>query len=336
MARVAAWKFTAVIIINPMNTFALPDASLWQGATPLSQLAPILAEGPDAASFLHGQLSQDVLLLPEGQARHAAYCSVKGRMLADFLMFKAGPDQILLLLDAEVLPATLKRLSMFVMRAKAKLSDASAPWAVLGGVGASTLTAFGGTAAQEPHSVRPGAHGGWVVRLPDVLGAVRSLWVGPREASDGLLAALPSLPDQVWSWLEVMSGVARIQLPTVDQFVPQMINFEVIGGVNFKKGCYPGQEIVARSQYRGTLKRRLHLAHCNALASVGQEVFSADDPGQPAGLVANAAPIPGGQGCSVLMELKLAHAGSALSLGAPDGPSLSVDALPYEIPPQDA
>jgi folate-binding protein YgfZ len=195
---------------------------------------------------------------------------------------------------------------------------------------------LGGSPTQEAHSVQPGAHGGWVVRLPDVLGAVRSLWVGPREASDGLLGALPSLPAQVWPWLEVMSGVARIQLPTVDQFVPQMINFEVIGGVNFKKGCYPGQEIVARSQYRGTLKRRLHLAHCDALGSVGQEVFSADDPGQPAGLVANSAAIPGGQGCSVLMELKLAHAGSALSLGGADGPSLRVDALPYEIPPQDA
>lgn len=336
MARVAAWKFTAVIIINPMNTFALPDASLWQGATPLSQLAPILAEGPDAASFLHGQLSQDVLLLPEGQARHAAYCSVKGRMLADFLMFKAGPEQIVLLLDAEVLPATLKRLSMFVMRAKAKLSNGSEPWAVVGGVGAKALTAMGGMADQSALSVQPGTHGGWVIRLPDVLGAIRSLWVGPREASNDLLNSLPSLPAQVWPWLEVMSGIARIQLPTVDQFVPQMVNFEVIGGVNFKKGCYPGQEIVARSQYRGTLKRRLHLAHCDALASVGQEVFSADDPGQPAGLVANAAPIPGGQGCSVLMELKLAHAHSVLSLGGAEGPRLSIAALPYEIPPQDA
>jgi hypothetical protein len=302
----------------------------------LNQLAPILAEGPDAASFLHGQLSQDVLLLPEGQARHAAYCSVKGRMLADFLMFKAGPEQIVLLLDAEVLPATLKRLSMFVMRAKAKLSDGSAPWAVVGGVGASALTAFGGTGDQGEHSVQPGAHGGWVIRLPDVQGAVRSLWVGPRETREALLGSLPALPEGVWPWLEVMSGVARIQLPTVDQFVPQMVNFEVIGGVNFKKGCYPGQEIVARSQYRGTLKRRLHLAHCDALASVGQEVFSADDPGQPAGLVANAAPIPGGQGCSVLMELKLAHADSILSLGGPQGARLNVAPLPYTIPPQDA
>ncbi len=129
----------------------------------------------------------------------------------------------------------------------------------------------------------------------------------------------------------------RIEQATVDQFVPQMVNYELVGGVNFKKGCYPGQEIVARSQYRGTLKRRLYLLHTTGQAQPGQEIFSADDPGQPAGLVVNAAQVPGSAGASSLLaELKIQHAHSPLTLGAADGPALQLGDLPYEVSTQDA
>jgi len=319
-----------------MNTIALPDTSLWHGATRLVHLSPLLAEGADAATFLHGQLSQDVLNLAQGVARPAAYCSAKGRMLADALLFKPADDTIVLLMDKDVLPATLKRLQMFVMRAKAKLSDASATLALVGLVGQDLITQLAPEATQ-PQQVCALANGGHVIRLADVQGLARAIWVGAPEHAEAMLAAQPKLPDDAWAWLEVMSGVARIVPATADQFVPQMVNFEVIGGVNFKKGCYPGQEIVARSQYRGTLKRRLHLGHAGALAQAGQEVFAFDDPGQPAGMVANVAAMPGSQGASsVLLELKLAHAASALHLGSADGPLITLSALPYEIPPQDA
>lgn len=318
-----------------MNTFALPDTTSWQGATTLSHMSPILAEGPDTAAFLHGQLSQDVQNLPQGQAKHAAYCSAKGRMLADALMFRPSPEQFLLLLDAEVLPATLKRLQMFVMRAKAKLSDVRADCALVGLAGAEAIAKLG-TLPTQAYEVGTLPERSFLVRLPDVLGCVRAIWVGPSDQVSALLAQQPVLALDDWRWLEVMSGIPHIETSTVDQFVPQMVNFEVIGGINFKKGCYPGQEVVARSQYRGTLKRRLHLAHTEAQAKAGQEVFSAEDPGQPAGLVVNAAPVPGGQGSSLLMELKLQHAMSQLTLGAPDGPALILGALPYEIPAQDA
>ena len=314
---------------------ALPDTHSWHGATRLTHLAPILAEGPDAASFLHGQLSQDMQNMPEGLARHAAYCSAKGRMLADALVFKPSAEQFLLIMDAEVLPSALKRLSMFVMRAKAKLSDARADFAMLGLIGTETISSVAPLPGQ-PYAVNALPNRAHLLRLSDVQGLARAIWVGPVNQAEALLARLPALQDSSWHWLEVMSGIAQIVPATVDQFVPQMINFEVIGGVNFKKGCYPGQEIVARSQYRGTLKRRLHLAHTAAAATPGQEVFSADDPGQPAGLVALAASRPDGLGSSVLMELKLQHAGSALSLGSSDGPALTVGQLPYEIPQQDA
>jgi len=124
-----------------------------------------------------------------------------------------------------------------------------------------------------------------------------------------------------------------IESATAEHFVPQMLNFEVVGGVNFQKGCYPGQEIVARAHYRGTVKRRMFLFDVDAPASAGQELFHSGDPAQPAGLVANAAPRPDGAGASLLAEVKLAAIDSgSLHLGAPDGPVLRRRALPYAVP----
>ena len=131
--------------------------------------------------------------------------------------------------------------------------------------------------------------GGTLVRLPDVDGVPRALLaLAPAEAP------VADLPPDAWNVLDVRSGIPTIEAATVEQFVPQMLNYELIGGVDFQKGCYPGQEIVARSQYRGTIKRRMFLFECDALAMPGQEVFHSDDAGQPAGMVVNAAPLPNG------------------------------------------
>ena len=131
----------------------------------------------------------------------------------------------------------------------------------------------------------------------------------------------------------MQSGIPVIEAATAAHFVPQMLNFELVGGVNFQKGCYPGQEIVARAQYRGTVKRRMFLFDADAALHAGQEVFHSADPGQPAGLVANAAPQPGGHGSSALVEVKLAALdGGSLHAGAPDGPLLVQRVMPYVVP----
>jgi tRNA-modifying protein YgfZ len=168
------------------------------------------------------------------------------------------------------------------------------------------------------------------VRLPDVNGMPRFLMA--TRGDTVVPAGLSPLPMSVWRWLEVASGVVRIVSATVEQFVPQMVNLELVGGVSFKKGCYPGQEVVARSQYRGTLKRRGALLSSAVAMSEGQEVFQAADPGQPAGTVALAASLAEGQHLA-LVEIKRAALGlGGLHLGQADGPPLAACELPYDIP----
>jgi folate-binding protein YgfZ len=144
-------------------------------------------------------------------------------------------------------------------------------------------------------------------------------------------AALPTLGPANWPWLEVRSGVARITAATTEKFVPQMVNFERVGGVDFRKGCYPGQEVVARSQYRGTIKRRACIVTSAHALTPGQEVFHSADPGQPAGLVVLAGTLDGVENAG-LIEIKLVALDSGtLHAGSPDGDRLTVEALPYGL-----
>jgi len=272
------------------------------------------------------------------EARLAAYCSAKGRMQASFTVLRPHSETFWLLTDTAVLPGIAKRLGMFVLRSKVKVSDARGDVAIVGLLGtAAHATLASGMADHAPMSVWPHASGhGHVVRLPDAYGVTRCLWVGPRTAAEEILNGQPAVQSTHWSWLDVMSGVAHIEAATVEQFVPQMVNYELVGGVNFKKGCYPGQEVVARSQYRGTLKRRTFLCHGDAPMQAGQEIYSAADSAQPGGMVVNAAQIPGTDAYSALVELKIQSLETPWHIGSPDGPSLRLGTLPYEIPPADA
>ncbi len=233
-----------------------------------NNLAVIRATGAEAASFLQGQLSNDFVLLPANQWQLAAYCSPKGRMLASFWGIKltSTPESqdIVLVLSKDIAAATLKRLSMFVMRAKLTL-----------------------TAADE--------------MLPE-------------------LFAMHDLDH--WSEREVTRGVARITAPLVDLFVPQMLNYESIGGVSFKKGCYPGQEIVARSQFRGAIKRRTYLVQ--AMSSVGCEVFSSGND-ESVGVVVQI------DGDHALICIQTSSASADLRLGSKDGLALKMLPLPYPL-----
>ena len=293
------------------------------GVSALPHLGVIRVEGADAASFLQGQLTQDFALLGPSQARLAAFCSVKGRMQASFIGFQRAPTEILLVCSRDILAPTIKRLSMFVMRAKAKLTDATADFGVFGLCGAA-LEGLPAT-LKDPWS-KSDIGPAQVVGLSPADGQQRAMWVAPAEQPAPAGAALAT---ELWLWGEVRSGIATITLPIVEAFVPQMLNYESVGGVNFKKGCYPGQEVVARSQFRGTLKRRAFLAHCEGELAAGQEIFHASDPEQPCGTVAQAAAAPsGGWDAIVSMQISAATQGR-LAVGAADGPALDLLPLPY-------
>jgi folate-binding protein YgfZ len=313
------------MIIAGMTTS--PSSAALQGQLRLADWGLIRVQGADAASFLHSQLTQDVQSLPEGRARLAGYCSPKGRLLASLVVWRADADTVLMACSADLLAPTLKRLSMFVLRAKAKLSDAGADLSLHGVSGEAAKNMLGAHAPSQPWAVgRVGT--AQVVRLPDVQGVPRYLWCAPVEAGAPELSPMPS---EAWQWMEVQSGVPRITAATVEQFVPQMVNLEAVDGVNFRKGCYPGQEIVARSQYRGTLKRRSFLFRVGAAAAPGQEVFHSEDRSQPAGMVVNAASFEGRH--AALVEVKLASLDhGSLHLGSADGALLEREELPYALP----
>ena len=293
------------------------------GVSALPHLGVIRVEGGEAGKFLQGQLTQDFALLGPTQARLAAFCSAKGRMQASFIGFQCAPDEILLVCSRDILAPTLKRLSMFVMRAKAKLTDATAQFGLFGLAG-DALTALPATLAEPWNKTDVGP--AQAVALYPADAQRRALWIAPvdQPAPSGA-----SLATTLWLWGEVRSAVATITAPIVEAFVPQMLNYESVGGVNFKKGCYPGQEVVARSQFRGTLKRRAFLAHCEAELTAGQEVFHESDPGQPCGTVAQAAPAPaGGWDAIVSMQVSAAAQGRLTAVSG-SGPDLRLLPLPY-------
>ncbi len=310
-----------------------PPRSL-DGTVALADWGVIRAVGADAATFLQGQLTNDVLTLDRAHARLAGFCSAKGRLQATFIVVRCDAETFLLACAADLLASTLKRLSMFVLRAQCKLTDASAEWPLFGTVGSQAVALASG---DEPGRARV-TEDGIVVRLPDAAGHTRILRFGgaPPTLPTGALA----LED--WRDLDVQSGVVTIVAATVDRFVPQMVNFETVGGVDFQKGCYPGQEVVARSQYRGTVKRRTVLFGCVRTPNAGDDVFHSSDVEQPSGTVAYASASAvgdagNGGGGHALAEVKLAlldH--GSWHLGAANGPLLTREPLPYALPQAEA
>ena len=298
------------------------------GSCRIEDLGVIRAEGPDAAAFLQGQLTNDVLKLTESRARLAGFCSAKGRLQATFVIWRGGSETIYLACPTSLLAATMKRLSMFVMRARCKLIDASAEIELYGQVGRSAAAALADAAVWDKRELAAGT----VVRLPDAEKLPRVLVAVPAGSGDAFHVE-PALPVDAWRWLDVRSGIVTIEAATVDRFVPQMINFEIVGGVDFQKGCYPGQEVVARSQYRGTTKRRTFLFDCDELPALGADVFACGDgAAEPVGIVVNAARRPGASGASALIEVRLgALDASSLHLASHLGPALRRVELPYPV-----
>lgn len=279
----------------------------------LDHLGMLRFSGQDAETFLQGQLSCDVSEVRQGSSSHGAYCSAKGRMLANFLLWRE-PDGFAMVLSRELGASVQRQISKFVLRSKVKVTDASDSVVLVGAAGAQ---------AENLLLAVPGKS----VRLNDG----RVIHALPAEGAAGLLRGLPLGDPARWRWLDIRSGVPLITAATQDQFVPQMANLELIGGVSFEKGCYTGQEIVARTQHLGQVKRRMFLANVPAPAQAGDALYSDDLGDQVGGTVLNAEASPEG-GYDLLAVIQTAsRERSTVRLKARDGPALRFLALPYDV-----
>ena len=295
---------------------------------PLVHLALIDCTGEDAKSFLHNQLTSDVSHLAPDSAQHSAWCTAKGRMQASFILHRAG-QSYRALLSSDLLTATLKRLQMFVLRSKVKLADLTDTHEIIGIAGPkaeANLLAAGLPAPGQALACESFADG-TVIRLD----AVRFVLIASSAAAPELWRRLSAVAKPVgtpvWQWLDIQAGIPLITEATKEAFVPQMANFDKIGGVSFHKGCYPGQEIVARTQYLGKIKRHLYRIHADLPVAAGTSIFSPESPEHPCGMVANAAPSPDGgyDALAVIQESFVELPG--LSLGESGGPGFSVLAI---------
>ncbi|MER2624899.1 MAG: folate-binding protein YgfZ [Accumulibacter sp.] len=294
--------------------------------SPLRHLGVLEVSGADAMSFLHQQLTSDVKHLAEDAAQHSAWCSAKGRMLASFLVYRKGPAYHLQL-SADLLPLVRKRLQMFVLRSKVHIADLSDTQELLGvsGPQAETVLRMAGLPIPAAALGTVAFAAGIIIRLDD---AHRFEMVVERNAVSDLWPALQSqahpVGSVVWQWLEIQAGIPLITERTQEQFVPQMANFEKLGAISFHKGCYPGQEIVARTQYLGKVKRHLYRVHSASPLAAGQALCSSANPEHPCGMIVNAAPAPtGGYDALAIVQEAFAAAGD-LELAVPGGARIAI------------
>jgi folate-binding protein YgfZ len=298
----------------------------------LGPVAALAVRGADAATFLQGQFSSDVAALAPGSAQLSAWCSPKGRVLASFTLRCIAPDHFELLLPRLLLEAVHRRLTLFVLRAKVTLQDASAATVRIGIGGPLAQACVASVADAVPAPLRWTAiEGGTLGALP---GARFMACVEPARAPElwERLAEARAAGFPCWRWLTIRAGLPVILPPTQDRFVPQMLNLDALGAVSFQKGCYTGQEIVARTQYLGRLKERLALAHADGSAPPGERLFAPLFGDQPCGTVVNAGAAPGGGADLLCVAQVAAIAAGELHVAAPDGAALHLLPLPYDLP----
>lgn len=291
---------------------------------PLSHFELLRFSGADAQTFLQGQLTGNVLQVTPTAARYGGYCTPKGRLIADFLLMRT-PQAYLMHLPADSCAILAERLRKFVLRARVEIERETALRAigVAGPDAAGLLRQSVGEPPRLPlESVQyPGAT---LLRLP----GAAFLAIAPQPDMAGLWDVLARQATAAgmdcWNWLQIHAGIPWITAATREQFVPQMVALDAIGGVDFEKGCYPGQEIVARTHYLGEVKRALRFGHGEGLAAAGDALLSAD--GQSRGMVVNAAPAPDG-GTDLLAVVQTDMDGNQLRLRSADGPGVRISQL---------
>ncbi len=311
----------------------------------LSDIVPLDIHGPDASRFLQNQFTNDLSRVDGSSAQLSGYCTAKGRLLALFVATTTGDGGARagyrLLLPRDVLPIARTQLERFRLRADVTFHDASDESCTIGLVGVDVGEALARAGMSEP----PGA---WCVTTGDrltvvrVMGRVpRLLAVGPpatvRELWGRVTPRLAPAGRDVWTRHQIRAGEPSVTAETSGSFVPQMLNLHAIDGVSFTKGCYPGQEVVARVHYLGQIKRRMYRVSSTTgdPPAPGTPVWSAEDDARAGTIVVSASLRAGGLDALAVLTTASAEAASdsdALRLGDADGPTLHVRHLPYDVP----
>lgn len=304
----------------------------------LSHFGLIAAYGEDAIPFLQGQFTNDIQAVDAQHSQLSSYCNPKGRMFTNFLIIKREQTYYLRLPQA-LLEPMLKRLRMYLLRSRVTLEDANAAWVRMG-LSGPNATDLLQDALDSPPPQQVGA-----TLTQNGLTVVRVMGIHPRFEIYGLIESVRGLWNKLnvhsapvgascWGLLNVLAGIPVIQPETSEVFVPQMANMELIGGVSFHKGCYTGQEIVARMHYLGNLKRRMYRVQIDAMtAQAGTEIIATHDPeGTVVGHLVEAYRHPDGDlaGLAVLQIASVSE-GKKLHLGQRKGPEVIVGELPYPL-----
>ncbi|MEQ1526037.1 MAG: folate-binding protein [Gallionella sp.] len=301
----------------------------------LHQFGTLRVAGEEAQSFLQNLLSNDIREVNSTRAQLSSLNSAKGRMLASFLIWRDGEDY-LLQLPHSLVEMMRKKLGMYVLRAKVKVTDESDECIALGIAGSNAeeilQKAFNDLPLETFACLRTAQ--GCVIKLSDTRFQVISKQDQAEVLWDTLSFYATPVGSASWDWLNIRSGTPIILPQTQEQFVAQMVNFDLIGGINFKKGCYPGQEIVARTHYLGKLKRRMYLAHIDTtdVPQAGDELFSADMGGQAGGMIVNAAPAPSGGFDTLAVVQMSSQETQTIHWKSLRGEALKFLPLPYDLP----
>lgn len=302
---------------------------------PLAQEAVLHITGPDTLKFLQGQVTCDTRRIDAAHARPGAFCTPQGRVVCDFLLFEVAHEQFALRMRRDIRASASSTFGKYIIFSKAKLDAAREDWmpcAVWGHAATPAIVDIFGAAPSERFGVSR-AEDAIVVQM-DELGQQFECFLS-RAGSEARLAQMAKqiqrATEAQWQALQIATGIARIEAATVGEFVPQILNYDLTGHISFNKGCYTGQEVVARLHYRGKPKRRSYCGWLPALdgCTPNTPVFDAAD-GQAVGNIVNCCLTP--EGAAVLVAATAGGAQNGLLLGAADGPRLALGELPYEVP----
>jgi len=305
----------------------------------LTDIGLIKVEGADAQTFLHNQFTNDLRLVNEQTSQLSSYCSPKGRILALFRIFKHN-DAYYMAMPKAIVEPTIKRLRMFVLMSKVTLTDVSNEMGHVGFSGPESASQLQTIVGEIPGDLDGVCHHDEVTIIRAPGPQPRFDLFGPKEKLATLYRTLPPHANEAdassWELLDIHAAIPTIYPQNIEAFVPQMVNLQAIRALSFKKGCYPGQEIVARMQYLGKLKRRMYLAHVdtNIAPQPGTPLFAPhNEQGEEhkAGAVVTAQINPQG-GCDLLAVIEIEAAEkSVLRLENSNGPAITLRPLPYPL-----